>query len=109
MLLKFILPRADAADLIATTVESFCRALQNLKDSGLIVIHDARHFELCDPKGLKAMSSLDDSNLVSLFPNRRGDVRPRTPASDKSHRPSTLHRFAQRRPQDHPTTTHRTH
>lgn len=108
-LLKFTLPRRDAADLLSTTVETFCRALHSLDDVGLIVIHDACHFELRDRDGLKKMSSLDESSLKALFPDNLTGVGHRARRLAKPAMPSTPHRFAHRTQQERKTTPDRLH
>ena len=76
-LLSFVLPRRDAADLLSTTVESFCRGLYGLESDGYITIHDSRHFELRDIAGLERLSALDGSYLDTLFPRISAQTRPR--------------------------------
>ena len=76
-LLSFVLPRQDAADLLSTTVESFCRGLYGLESDGYIAIRDSRHFELRDIAGLERLSALDGSYLDTLFPRMRAHARPR--------------------------------
>lgn len=68
LVLEFVMPRQDAADLMGTTVESMSRATHELERRGLIRIHDARHFELCAPATLGQMSALDNDMLDALFP-----------------------------------------
>lgn len=75
MLLHFILPRQDAADLLSTTVESFCRALRCLESDGLIAIGDPHRFELRDPAGLEGLAALDSRYLDALFPPMRRGAR----------------------------------
>lgn len=46
--LSLHLPRKDIADLLGTTVESICRIVHKLADSGIIEIRDPAHFRLLD-------------------------------------------------------------
>lgn len=80
VLLSIVLPRQDAADLLSTTVESFCRGLYGLESDGYITIHDSRHFELHDIAALERLSALDGSYLDTLFPRLRSRARPQSRA-----------------------------
>lgn len=68
--LNFRLPRPDAADLLATTVESFCRALYCLEAEGLIAVRDSHRFVLRDIAGLERLAALDSAYLDALFAHR---------------------------------------
>ena len=76
-LLTFALSRADAAELLSTTVESLCRALHALERDGLIELRDSHHFELRDVAALERRAALDGVYLDTLFPRRPIDTRSR--------------------------------
>ena len=92
ILLTSVLPRHDAAELLGTTVESFCRALHVLENEGLIVIRDSRRFELRDVAGLERLSALDGAYLDKLFPcgRSRKPLRSRRAAATGLHAPPAL-------------------
>jgi CRP/FNR family transcriptional regulator len=47
-ILTMQLPRADIADYLGTTVETLCRVIGKLDETGLIKARDHRHFEIPD-------------------------------------------------------------
>lgn len=60
-ILAMQLPRADIADLLATTVESISRITHRLADMGVIEIVDASHFRLVDFDRLSALGQISGS------------------------------------------------
>jgi CRP/FNR family transcriptional regulator len=57
--LTMVLPRKDIADLLATTVETICRALYKLSDKGIIEIRDPAHFRIPDLQELIKLGQVD--------------------------------------------------
>ena len=60
-LLTIELPRADIADLLATSVESISRITGHLHDQGVIRIHNARQFEIPDLDRLARLGCMQDT------------------------------------------------
>jgi CRP/FNR family transcriptional regulator len=59
-ILTMLLPRADIADLLATTVESISRITHRLAETGVIEIKDPSHFRILDLARLKSLGQIDD-------------------------------------------------
>jgi CRP/FNR family transcriptional regulator, anaerobic regulatory protein len=57
--LWMLLQRKDIADLLGTTVESICRIVHKLSESGQIEIMDASHFRLLDLPGLERTGQIE--------------------------------------------------
>ena len=56
--LSLQLPRRDIADLLGTTVESICRIVHKLANTGFIEIRDPAHFRVLDLPGLIALGKI---------------------------------------------------
>lgn len=80
--IRFVMPRQDAADMIATTTESISRATHELERNGLIGIRDPATFDVFDLARLGERASLDPATLDSLFP------RPVIDGVAAAHRPA---------------------
>jgi CRP-like cAMP-binding protein len=60
-ILSMQLPRADIADLLGTTVETICRTVRKLSETGVIEIRDPSHFRILDLKQLTAVGQIEGS------------------------------------------------
>lgn len=58
-ILSMQLPRADIADLLGTTVETICRSIRRLAESGVIEIKDSSHFRILDLKQLMVLGQIE--------------------------------------------------
>lgn len=63
-------PRADIADLLATSAETYSRVTHRLQDAGVLVIEDAEHFRILDLPALAGMGCLDGAPLAGSFTPR---------------------------------------
>lgn len=59
--LTILLPRADIADLLATTVETISRFLHRLDEAGVLKINDPSHLHLLDLHELKVRGRIEQS------------------------------------------------
>lgn len=57
--LSMLLPRADIADLLATTVESISRITHKMSETRIIEIRDPAHFRVLDLKKLIALGEIE--------------------------------------------------
>lgn len=57
--LSLLLPRRDIADLLGTTVETICRIIHKLAETGTIEIRDPSHFRLLDLPRLISQGQFD--------------------------------------------------
>lgn len=60
-ILSMQLPRADIADLLGTTVETICRTIRKLSETGVIEIRDSSHFRILDLRQLTAHGQIEGS------------------------------------------------
>lgn len=58
-ILSMQLPRKDIADLLGTTVETICRSVHKLHETGIIEIRGPAHFRFLDLPGLIALGQID--------------------------------------------------
>jgi CRP-like cAMP-binding protein len=69
--LTILLPRADIADLLATTVETISRFLHRLDGAGVVRIEDPSHLRLLDLQDLRARGCIEQSFDRLSFGNQR--------------------------------------
>jgi CRP-like cAMP-binding protein len=60
-ILSMQLPRADIADLLGTTVETICRIIRKLSETGIIETRDPSHFRILDLRQLTAAGQIEGS------------------------------------------------
>ncbi|MCU0904848.1 MAG: Crp/Fnr family transcriptional regulator [Tabrizicola sp.] len=57
-ILSVVMPRTDIADLLATSVETICRTVHKLAETGVIEIRDPSHFRILDLGRLTALGQV---------------------------------------------------